>query len=211
MRKLRRARRSLRSLDWDDVKFAELSSELRLAYKRARGAMGEARKTGSDEDFHTWRKQIKALRPAARAACREAERVVDMALTSVRTANDTLQASTRLESCTAAHSESHHLLVVAVRLRKRVSGLTGRHLQAERDVQPVEGVVAVNLELMPPIQRQRPFAELAEEPHVAAESELRYADRGVARIVAEGSRRATIPGPTGRFVTVRALERAPPP
>ena len=61
VRKLRRARRSLRSLDWDDVKFAGLSSELRLAYKRARGAMGDARKTGSDEDFHEWRKQIKAL------------------------------------------------------------------------------------------------------------------------------------------------------
>ena len=61
VRKLRRARRSLRSLDWDGVKFAGLSSELRLAYKRARGAMGDARKTGSDEAFHAWRKQIKAL------------------------------------------------------------------------------------------------------------------------------------------------------
>ena len=61
VRRLRRARRSLRSLDWDDVKFADVSSELRLTYKRARRAMSVARKTGHDEDFHTWRKEIKSL------------------------------------------------------------------------------------------------------------------------------------------------------
>jgi hypothetical protein len=61
LQSLERARRSILPLDWGSLRFADFVSELRREYKRARKAMGKARKTRRDDDFHTWRKQIKAV------------------------------------------------------------------------------------------------------------------------------------------------------
>jgi hypothetical protein len=58
---LRRVERSAKDWRWKGTGFSAFAAEIRRSYKRARGAMRQARDRNRSHVFHTWRKRVKTL------------------------------------------------------------------------------------------------------------------------------------------------------
>jgi CHAD domain len=58
---LGRVAKSVKKMKWKQLKFRDVSDELRKGYKQARRDMRRARERGRAEDFHAWRKSVKTL------------------------------------------------------------------------------------------------------------------------------------------------------